>query len=303
MQRGQIDGVRRFNRAVAQRIGALDEAYLSRDRPLGLARLLWEIGAAGSEVRTLRSRFGLDSGHLSRQLRRLESDGLVTVDADRGDGRVRNVRLTQAGITERAILDSSSDDLATSILKPLTAHQRERLVAAMAEVERLLLAAQVQIAIAHPHDPAARSCLRAYYDELAQRFDAGFDPAQSISADDDEITLPRGLFLVASLHGSPVGCAALKLHPDDAVAEVKRMWTAVEVRGLGLGRRLLAQLEDEALRRGVRTLRLETNKALTEAVQLYRSAGFHAVPRFNQERYAHHWFEKTLENATDHAIQ
>src|SRR2546430_8303179 len=81
--------VRRFNRAVTQRVGALDDAFLSRGRPLGQARLLWEIGTEGGEVRKLRSRLELDSGYLSRLLRALEADGLVVVDADGVDGRVR----------------------------------------------------------------------------------------------------------------------------------------------------------------------------------------------------------------------
>ena len=59
MKENQIDLVRRFNRAVTQRIGALDDAYLSRGRSLGLSRLLWEIEPAGSEVRLLRARLGL----------------------------------------------------------------------------------------------------------------------------------------------------------------------------------------------------------------------------------------------------
>ena len=95
IKQNQIDLVRRFNRAVTQRIGALDDAYLSRGRSLGLSRVLWEIEPAGSEVRLLRARLGLDSGYFSRQLRRLEADRLVTTDLDDGDGRVRKVRLTQ----------------------------------------------------------------------------------------------------------------------------------------------------------------------------------------------------------------
>ena len=95
MRQEQIDLVRRFNRAITQRIGALDDAYLSRGRSLGLSRLLWEIGPAGCEVRLLRARLGLDSGYLSRQLRRLEADRLVITDPDDGDARVRKVRLTR----------------------------------------------------------------------------------------------------------------------------------------------------------------------------------------------------------------
>ncbi|MGN6173641.1 MAG: GNAT family N-acetyltransferase [Streptosporangiaceae bacterium] len=163
----------------------------------------------------------------------------------------------------------------------------------MAEVERLLVASAVQVAARDPRHPDARSCLRAYFGELSHRFDGGFDPGRSISADDDELTPPAGLLLVATVHGEPVGCGALKFH-GGAPAEIKRMWVAPTARGLGLGRRLLADLEAHAAARGVRTLRLETNRALGEAIGLYRSAGYREVAAFNEEPYAHHWFEKTL---------
>src|SRR5207253_7320066 len=156
-----------------------------------------------------------------------------------------------------------------------------------------LAASAVRIAASSPRRPAARACLRAYFAELAGRFDGGFDPARSISAGDGELTPPRGLLLVATLHGEPAGCGALKFHPG-APAEVKRMWVAPAVRGLGLGRRLLAELEAKAAAHGVEVLRLETNQTLTEAISLYRAAGYREVPAFNDEPYAHHWFEKAL---------
>jgi DNA-binding MarR family transcriptional regulator/GNAT superfamily N-acetyltransferase len=288
-----VGQVRRFNRTVTQRIGALDDGFLAAGRPLGQARLLWEIGPEGSEVRTLRSRLDLDSGYLSRLLRSLEGEGLVTVQAGETDGRVRTARLTAAGLAERATLDQRSDALAAGILTPLSDRQRDRLVAAMAEVERLLIASMIQVTVEDPRHPHSRFCVQAYFDELAGRFDDGFDAARSISADDQELTPPAGLLLVASLHASPVGCAALKFHAG-APAEVKRMWVSPAVRGLGLGRRLLAELETRAAADGVRTLRLETNRALTEAIALYRAAGYRDVPAFNAEPYAHHWFEKSL---------
>jgi len=297
MMQDQIDLIRRFNRAVTQRIGALDDAYLSRGRSLGLSRLLWEIEpAGGSEVRLLRARLGLDSGYFSRQLRRLEADRLVTTDPDDGDGRVRKVRLTRKGLAERAVLDSSSNELAASILTPLTERQRDRLVTAMADVERLILASQVRVEIIDPRDIDARYCLRSYFVELGHRFDTGFDPAQSISASDEEMTLPNGLLLIANLLGAAVGCGALKLHIDTQIAEVKRMWVASGVRGLGLGRRLLERLSAEAASRGMVILRLETNRSLSEAKHLYETAGFVEVEAFNNEPYAHHWFQKDLRN-------
>ena len=288
-----IDRVRRFNRTVTQRTGALDDAFLSRDRPLGQARVLWEIGPDGSDVRRLRLRLDLDSGYLSRMLRSLESDGLVVVEPSRADARVRTARLTGDGLAERAELDRRSDRAAAALLEPLSARQRDRLVTAMAEVERLLLASAVQVTECDPRNPDARRAVRAYLTELARRFEGGFDPALSISAADDEISPPAGLFLITTLYGEPAGCGALKFHPG-APTEIKRMWVAPEARGLGLGRRLLAELETRAAARGVRTLRLETNRVLTEAISLYRSAGYREVAAFNDEPYAHRWFEKTL---------
>lgn len=293
MDRDLVDGVRRFNRTVTQRIGALDDAFLARARPLGQARVLWEIGDGGRDVRELRERLDLDSGYLSRLLRGLEADGLVRVEPSGADGRVRTARLTEAGRAERATLDRLSDDAAAAILAPLSDGQRTRLVTAMAEVERLLTASAVEVAPSPPGHPLARFCLRAYFAELAERFDEGFDPELSISAADAEMTPPAGVLLVARLHGEPVGCGALKFHAD-APAELKRMWVARSARGLGLGRRLLSELEAHAAAEGVRTLRLETNRALAEAIGLYRAAGFREVPPFNDEHYADHWFEKHL---------
>ena len=230
-----VSQVRRFNRTVTQRVGALNDAFLARSRPLGQARLLWEIGPDGCDVRLLRSRLDLDSGYLSRLLRSLELDGLAVVRHSGTDRRVRTAHLTGDGLAERAELDRRSDDAALSILRPLSARQRTRLISAMAEVERLLLASAVQISGCDPRHPDARSCLRAYFSELAHRFDGGFDPDRSISADDEELTPPAGLLLVATLNTEPVGCAALKFH-GDAPAEIKRMWVSPTVRGLGLGR-------------------------------------------------------------------
>jgi DNA-binding MarR family transcriptional regulator/GNAT superfamily N-acetyltransferase len=255
--------------------------------------VLWEIGADGTDLRTLRARLDLDSGYLSRLVQTLERDGLVAVAPGAGDKRVRTVRLTGAGRAERELLDRRSDELASSLLAPLSDVQRGRLVEAMGVVERLLTAGLVNVDVEDPASAAARFCIEAYFAELDTRFDAGFDPSRSISADVDELTEPAGLLLVARLRGEPVGCGALKLH-GRGPAEVKRMWVAPSARGLGVGRRILSELEQRARRRAVGLLRLETNETLKEAGGLYRSAGYVEVDAFNDEPYAHHWFEKRL---------
>jgi DNA-binding MarR family transcriptional regulator/predicted N-acetyltransferase YhbS len=298
MDAGMVAQVRGFNRTVTERVGALQDRFLGRDRPLGASRLLWEIGPDGRDVRELRAGLGLDSGYLSRLLRSLEAAGLVEVAPAADDRRVRVARLTAAGGAERRTLDRDSDRAAAELLAPLAPEQRRRLVAAMTQVERLLRATSVRIDEADPASADARRCLAAYFAEIDDRFEGGFDAAASLPAGDAELRPPAGLLLVARLGADPVGCGALVFGGGTAqieTAQVKRMWVARSARGLGLGRRLLGELETRAAGRGARRVRLETNRALSEAIALYRSAGYVEVEPFNAERYAHHWFEKRLD--------
>ena len=179
------------------------------------------------------------------------------------------------------------------MLAPLSARQRTRLIAAMGEVEHLLQASAVRFAIEDPSSADARWCLGQYFSELDARFETGFDTSLSISADANELTPPAGALIIARVHARPVGCGALKFHPD-APAELKRMWVAPEARGIGLGRQILGNLERLAWDWGARVVRLETNRALGEAIALYRGSGFREVAAFNDEPYAHHRFEKRL---------
>ena len=293
MDSTSIQQVRSFNRTVTERVGALSDRFLGRARPLGEARLIWEVGTDGAEVRELRARLSLDSGYLSRLLRSLERQGLLVVDTSRVDRRVRLVRLTKAGSRERAELDRRSDAVARGFLEPLSDGHKARLLSAMADVERLLNASLVEFAIEDPTTPDARWCLEQYFAELDERFEAGFDPSISTSADPAELTPPAGLLLLARIRGRAVGCGALKLHPD-APAEIKRMWVAGAARGLGVGGRLLLALEGHARAAGATVVQLDTNRTLTEAINLYRRSGYAEVAAFNDQPYAHLWFEKRL---------
>ena len=162
-----------------------------------------------------------------------------------------------------------------------------------AEAERPIRAAAVEVGLEAPNSADGRWCLDEYFRELAERFETGFDPARSNPARDDEITPPAGFFVVARLDGHPVGCGALK-RKDRTTGEIKRMWTASSARGCGVARKVLQTLEALAREFGFTTLRLETNRTLTEAQALYRKAGYREVDAFNDEPYAHHWFEKNL---------
>jgi DNA-binding MarR family transcriptional regulator len=289
----QVAQVRSFDRTVTAVIGALEDRFLGRDRPLGEARLLWEVGETGAEVRELRRRLGLDAGYVSRMLRALERAGLVEVAPDPGDARVRIVRLTPAGRRERGELDRRSDAFAEGVLGQLRDVDRERLASAMGEVERLLVRARTRIEELPGAHPDVRWCFGRYYAELDQRFESGFDVRLARRTDPADVTLPEGLVLVAYLSEEPVGCGALRFHAG-GVVEIKRVWVAGHVRGVGLGGRLMTELEARAQEHGARVARLDTNRALVEAIAMYRRRGYREVPPFNDERYAHHWFEKAL---------
>jgi DNA-binding MarR family transcriptional regulator/GNAT superfamily N-acetyltransferase len=294
MAADQITQVRQFNRLVTQRVGALDDHFLGRDRPLGASRLLYEIGERdGADLRELRHRLGLDAGYVSRLVQTLVQERLVRLRPDPRDQRARRAELTTRGRREMRELNARSDRRAEEILEAVPPKQRERLVAAMTEVHRLLRAAGVVIARANPASPGARWCWAQYFAELDRRFPEGFDPGTSLHVEDRDFVPPRGAFLVASIDGEAVAGGCVKLSAPN-VAWLKRMWVADAMRGLGLGRRLLQALEREARALGAKVIQLETNKTLQEAIAMYRSAGYRQVPPFNTERYATHWFEKRL---------
>ena len=263
--------MRSFNRTVTARLGVLNDHFLGRERPLGEARLLWEIGIEGADVRDLRGRLAVDSAYLSRTLRSLERQGLSPSTASPSDGRVRRAHLSEAGIAERAELDRRSDRFAVSLLGPLPEARRAKLASAMGEVERLLVESMLSIGVEDATSPDAKWCLAQYYAELGRRFESGFDHALSISAEAHELTPPAGAVLVARLGDEPVGCGALKLHGDVRRSSSACGWPR-GCAGSGWAGACCTSSSAAPPRRG-RGARLETNRSLTEAIALYRRSG------------------------------
>jgi DNA-binding MarR family transcriptional regulator len=282
----EIALVRSFNRLVTQQAGALQDRYMGH-RPLGELRVLFEIGAHDATPRDVRTRLGLDSGYVARMIRALERDGLVTAEIDARDRRTKRLRVTAAGRAEMGEMNRLSDELAAGTLAALTDEQQERLLRAQAEVRRLLAIAMVTIEPEDQSSADARWCLDHYFDELDERFEETFDPAR---------TLPTGrldAFLVARFGGQPAGCGGLKTVAD-GVGEIVRMWIDRPHRGLGIGARMLAELEAAAAARGHRAVRLYTNRALAEAQAMYKGHGYVEIARYNDDPYGNHFFEKRL---------
>lgn len=286
-----ISRVRRFNRAVTSEVGALDNSFLGRGRPLGAARVLNSIGRGQSDVAVIRDYLGLDSGLMSRLLRSLEEEGLIETVPNAEDARRRVVRLTEYGRSEFQAYEALSNAQAEGFL----AHHRrpEELLRAMDMVASSLRRDWILIEETDPRHEDARYCLSEYYGELARRFEKGFDVSLSRDPDAKDMIRPRGAFLVAMSDGLPIGCVGLKGSGGEA-AEIKRLWVAPSARGLGLATRLMTAVETIAGELSVKLLRLDTNSALSEAQQLYRGSGWVEIDRFNDDPYPDTFFEKRL---------
>lgn len=283
--------IRRFHRAVTTEVGVLDASFLGRGRPLGPARVLNAVGQGMSSIAEIRSYLRLDSGLMSRLLRGLEAEGLVTLEAGEGDSRTRRILLTDAGRQEVAIYEALSDQQAQAILG---AHPRQdELLAAMDLIASTLGRDRIHLREVSPEAPEAIACLEAYYAELGQRLQQGFDVNLSCDPEAGDMQPPRGAFLVAMSDGMAIGCVGLK-GTDKGYAEIKRLWVSPAARGLGLARRLMTQAEARAAELGIGLLRLDTNSALPEAVALYRRSGWAEIARFNDDPYPDHFFEKSV---------
>ncbi|MFD4875046.1 GNAT family N-acetyltransferase [Streptomyces sp. NPDC058420] len=288
-----VASFRRFNRYFTRRIGALDDHYLGQDRPLGEARLLFEIGA-GISLRELRGRLALDAGYLSRMAKSLEAQGLVRLTVPAHDTRLRLVELTEAGRVEVEEQQRRADTLAAGLLTALTAPQRTELTHALATTQRLLRLAGITVALVDGAAEDARACLDAYAADIDARFPEGFDKTDLVRP--EEVTGDAGAFFVAYEEGRPVACGALRtLEPG--TGEIRHVWVHPDARRLGLARRVLAELEQAAVDREFTVVRLDTHAALTEAQAMYRACGYAEIPAYVDHVYADHWFEKRLTGA------
>lgn len=291
MQVDQITRIRNFGRSVAVEVGALEDSFLNRGRPLGAARVLNAIGLGYENVADLRRLLKLDTGLLSRLLRGLEAESLIETTPDTKDRRSRITRLTAKGHEEFDIYETLSDERAARIL---ARHKNaRRLLDAMDIVTIALSRDDIVFEEIDYASDIATACLAAYAQELSARLNLEFDLKKAGDPELSQMAHPHGTFVVARLSEMPVGCVGIKGN-GAAIAEVKRMWIAPAARGLGLARHMMQAAEDAARGLGIDTLRLDTNSTLFEAVGLYRDMGWTEIERFNDDPYPDLFFEKRL---------
>ncbi|HZX53645.1 MAG TPA: GNAT family N-acetyltransferase [Ilumatobacteraceae bacterium] len=139
----------------------------------------------------------------------------------------------------------------------------------------------------------AQWAMSQYFDELDRRFAGGFDADAALDDAAVGFRPPNGLFVIALDGDAVVGCAAIQ-YLDPTTAEIKRMWVDSARRGVGLGTRLLGNLEAHIRGSGRLRVVLDTNDSLTEAIAMYGRLGYVPIERYNDNPYADRWFEKPL---------
>jgi ribosomal protein S18 acetylase RimI-like enzyme len=149
-----------------------------------------------------------------------------------------------------------------------------------------------------PSDPRAASALYAFMEDISTRYHGRPATEDDVRAGlrdfpSDDLQPPRGVLVVALRAGAVAGCAGLRFI-DAGLGEVTRVYVAPPARRRGLGLLLMAEIERLARERGIRDLRLDTRTDLVEARRLYERIGYREIPRFNDSRYAGHWFAKRL---------
>ena len=290
----RIEAVRHFNRWYTQQVGALRGDLLATPYPLPQARVLFELAHRdGVTAADLAATLGLDRSYLSRLLAGLEKKGLVLRARDKADARRQSLALTAAGRRAFADLDRRSRDEVHAILAPLAPERERRLLGAMAAIEHVLGAGEMTefSFTLRAHEPGdlgwvvsrhgalyAReygwdATFEALVAEIAAKFLREFDPA-------------RERAWIAERDGERVGCVFV-VGESASVAKLRMLLVEPDARGLGLGRRLVAECLRFARSVGYRELVLWTNDVLHAARRLYVEAGFTLVGEQRHTSFGH----------------
>jgi GNAT superfamily N-acetyltransferase len=152
--------------------------------------------------------------------------------------------------------------------------------------------ADVIVRAGRPDAEPGATLLAEYYAEIEARYPE-WSPTKGSTVSADEVSPPSGGFVVAYVDESPIACGAVRRF-DDATSEIKHMYVRPEARGLGVARRVLAELEAAAGELGYARVALDTGDRMPEAQALYRSSGYREIADYNGNPWAAVWFEKSL---------
>jgi DNA-binding MarR family transcriptional regulator/GNAT superfamily N-acetyltransferase len=293
----RVRTVRRFNRFYTRKIGVLKEGLLGSPLSLTEGRVLYELAQCEQTTASrLAQELGLDSGYLSRMLKSFAAKGVVTKRASKSDGRQIILTLTDRGREMFATIDARSRDEIAALLGALPGPQQAQLVAALERVERLLGGRGEEAELSYilrSHQPgdigwivhrhgvlyAEEYGLDMTFEALVARIAAGFI---------ENFDGRRERCWIAERDGEIVG-SVLLVRDSEEIAKLRLLFVEPKARGLGIGRRLVAECIGFARRAGYRKLTLWTNDVLVSARRIYEAAGFRLV-----REEPHHSFGRDL---------
>jgi DNA-binding MarR family transcriptional regulator/GNAT superfamily N-acetyltransferase len=278
----RIAAVRRVSRFYTRVIGVLQDGLLHSGFSLTEGRVLYELAQrAGVTATELGRELDIDPGYLSRILQRLERDGLLARVPSPADRRQGLLSLTRAGHDAFAPLDARSREEVAELLSPLADPAQAAVVAAMGRIESLLGNPQSPPWLLRQHRPGDIGWVVSRHGALyagEYGFDARFEALVARVAGEflTEHDPPRERCWIAECDGVNVGSVFLVRKSDDE-AKLRLLLVEPAARGLGIGRRLVAECIGFARAAGYRRITLWTNELLVAARAIYQQAGFRLV--------------------------
>ena len=279
-----VAAVRRFNRFYPRRIGALDEAHLGSPYTLAEMRVLYEVAQApdGITPKLLATRTGMDNGYLSRVLKRFEREGLLTRQTSERDRRSVSVWLTSEGIHAYNRWLGSAQGAVEGVLGALTTVQKTKLTKAMAEIEQLLEAPAAGKIVLRGHRPGDIGWVIHRHGALYAReygWDERFEALVAQIAADfvNNFDPGRERCWIAEREGEILGSIFLVKGERPGQAKLRLLLVEPAARGLGLGKRLVAECVAFAREAGYDEITLWTQSILGAARAVYAGAGFELV--------------------------
>lgn len=276
-----VAAVRRFNRFYTRRIGALDDKHLGEPYSLAESRVLYEVAQSPTGVtpKSLAAASGLDAGYLSRILKKFEREGVMIREPSPHDGRSISVWLTSKGIVAYNDLRQTAEAAVEQMIADLPVLDRARLTAAMAEMESLLGApAMGDIMLRDPqvgdmgwvvHRHAVLYAREYGWGARFEALVAGIVEAYVLNRDP-----AKERCWIAERGGEPVGSIFLVKGEEQGQAKLRLLLIEPSVRGMGLGKRLVAECVAFARQAGYREITLWTQDVLAAARGIYAGAGF-----------------------------
>jgi DNA-binding MarR family transcriptional regulator/N-acetylglutamate synthase-like GNAT family acetyltransferase len=296
----RVEVVRHFNRFYTRRIGALKEGLLDTPYSLTEARLLYELAHRNRPTATeLGTELELDPGYLSRLLRRFAERRLVRKRRSDADGRQNLLSLTEHGQRVAATLNARSSAEVRTALESLSEAEQARLVEAIRTIEGVLgaPAERANPYVLRSHQPGDMGWVVHRHGVLyAQeyRWDERFEAlvAGIVARFIDHFDAKKERCWIAERDGEIVGSVFLVKH-SKTTAQLRMLLVEPKARGLGIGKRLVAECERFARAAGYRRIILWTNSVLHAARHIYEQAGYRLI-----EEEPHHSFGHDLVGQT-----